>query len=170
MRRASSKATAAAAALVLATMPGCDGSPSDPASSRDTLGTSAAASTSANELPRLGAVIAQRVETYMDRNENAFYRPVRAVIINVDGHTVLEHYNQAASDDTRNVFSVTKSFVSTLIGIALSDGSLRSVDQTLGELLPRYAADMGPEEAAITLRQLLTMTAGLPDTSGATEY
>jgi CubicO group peptidase (beta-lactamase class C family) len=43
---------------------------------------------------------------------------------------------------------------------------LRGVDQTLGELLPAYAADMEPEEAAITLRQLLTMTAGFPSTLG----
>jgi CubicO group peptidase (beta-lactamase class C family) len=84
------------------------------------------------------------------------------VIIDVDGHTVLEDYYRGSSSDTSNVFSVTSTVVGTLIGIALSDGSLRSIDQTLGELLPAYAADMEPDEAAITLRQLLTMTAGFP--------
>ena len=100
----------------------------------------------------------------MDPTKNPVFRPIRAVIIEVDGHTVLEHYYQGSASDTSNVFSVTKSVVGTLIGIALADGSLRSIDDTLGELLPAYAADMEPEEAAITLRQLLTMTAGLPDT------
>ena len=73
---------------------------------------------------------------------------------------------RGSASDTSNLFSVTKSVVGTLIGIALSDGSLGSIDQPLGELLPAYAADMEPEEAAITLRQLLTMTAGLPEELG----
>ena len=53
-------------------------------------------------------------------------------------------------------------------GIALDGGDLGSVEQTLAELLPDYAATMAPEVAAITLRQVLTMTAGLPgDTAGS---
>jgi hypothetical protein len=40
------------------------------------------------------------------------------------------------------VRSVTKSVLSTLIGIAPAEGRLRSVDRTLGELLPQYRAQM----------------------------
>jgi CubicO group peptidase (beta-lactamase class C family) len=156
-------ALAAAAAVVLAWATGCDGSASNRASSPDTPATStAAAPTSEGEAARLGSEIAERIESFVDPSTNAPLRPLRAVILEVDGHTVLERYYRGSSSDTSNVFSVTASVVGTLIGIALSDGSLQSVDQTLGELLPSGAADMEPEEAAITLRQLLTMTAGLP--------
>jgi CubicO group peptidase (beta-lactamase class C family) len=153
----------AAAAVVLATVAGCDGSASDGASSPVTPGASTAAThTSVGEPADVGSEIAERIRSFVDPDTNAQLRPLRAVIIEVDGHTVLEHYYRGSSSDTTNVFSVTTSVVGTLIGIALSDGALRGVDQTLGELLPAYAADMEPKEAAITMRELLTMTAGLP--------
>ena len=89
---------------------------------------------------------------------------VRAVIAAVDGRTVLEHYVGATPTRTRNAFSVTKSFVSALVGIALADGKLRSVDQTMGET---FASRKVPRDMArVTLRQLLIMTSGLPSTLG----
>ena len=48
-----------------------------------------------------------------------------------------------------------------LVGIALEEGDLASVDQTLGELLPICTPVMAPEVAAIALDQVLTMTAGI---------
>ena len=50
--------------------------------------------------------------------------------------------------------------MATLIGIAIEQGHIESVDQTLGDLLPSYAADLTPKTAAITLREVLTHTAG----------
>jgi CubicO group peptidase (beta-lactamase class C family) len=52
--------------------------------------------------------------------------------------------------------------MSMLIGVAIDERKLRGVDQTLAELLPAYAATMPPAVKAVTLRQVLTMTAGLP--------
>jgi CubicO group peptidase (beta-lactamase class C family) len=74
---------------------------------------------------------------------------------------VLERYQGATASESRNIASVTKGFVSSLVGLALADGSLRSLDQTLAQLLPDQARLMTPAVASITLRQLLTMTAGL---------
>ena len=49
-----------------------------------------------------------------------------------------------------------------LDGIALADGKLRSVDQTMGDT---FASRKVPRDMAkVTLRQLLTMTSGLPST------
>jgi CubicO group peptidase (beta-lactamase class C family) len=156
----------AATALVVATTTGCDGQASNSASGDTPAASTAAAPASPAALTRIGTEIGQQIPSYVDPAKNAIFRPIRAVIIEVDGHTVLEHYYRGSASDTSNVFSVTKSVIGTLIGIAISEGSLRGVDQTLGELLPAYAADMEPEEAAITLRQLLTMTAGFPSTLG----
>ena len=60
------------------------------------------------------------------------------------------------------MYSITKSVISTLVGIALDEGLIGSLDDTLAELLPGYADDMSPAVAGTTLRQLLTMTAGFP--------
>ena len=49
-------------------------------------------------------------------------------------------------------------------GIAIGEGRLR-LDERLTQMLPRYAAEMTPSVARITLRQLLTHTAGFTDTA-----
>lgn len=87
---------------------------------------------------------------------------MRAVLVSVDGRTVVERYPGSTADESRDIYSVTKSVMSTLIGIAIADHRLAGLDQTLDQLLPDYASTMSPEVAGITLRQILTMTAGLP--------
>ena len=49
---------------------------------------------------------------------------------------VVERYRQGIeASDGHDVRSVTKSFVSALVGIALRDRQLQGLDQTVGELL-----------------------------------
>jgi CubicO group peptidase (beta-lactamase class C family) len=68
------------------------------------------------------------------------------------------------------VHSVTKSVASLLVGIALAQGRIKGLDQTIGELLPE-AASRGAASAlnAATLRQILTQTTGLPEDAGSSE-
>jgi CubicO group peptidase (beta-lactamase class C family) len=88
---------------------------------------------------------------------------VRAVLVSVDGVTKINHYRHGFTpEDTTHVRSVTKSVVSTLIGIAIADGIISGLDQTLGELLPQHKRAMSAAVAAVTLRQLMTMSAGFP--------
>jgi CubicO group peptidase (beta-lactamase class C family) len=77
------------------------------------------------------------------------------------GRLVLErYYRGAARDDRNHVFSITKSVVSALVGIALRDGQLRSVDQRLVEFVTALPG-VDPRWGFVTLRDLLTMTSGL---------
>jgi len=99
-----------------------------------------------------------------DFNTHTTDDQIRAIIVTVAGRTRFERYYRASPNESRSVFSVTKSVVSTLVGLAVEEGKLR-LDEPLSEMLPRYAATMSPRVAAVTLRQLLTMTAGFPDTS-----
>jgi CubicO group peptidase (beta-lactamase class C family) len=93
-------------------------------------------------------------------------RLVRSVLVSVDGRTTISYFNKRRPADHAHVWSVTKSVISILVGIAVDEGRLR-VDQTLKELLPHQASSMTPQQASITLRQLLTMTAGISgDDSG----
>lgn len=57
--------------------------------------------------------------------------------------------------------SITKTVVSTLVGIAMHEGHIRSLDTPLRELLPSHAHLLTGRKADLTLRHLLTMTAGL---------
>jgi CubicO group peptidase (beta-lactamase class C family) len=99
-----------------------------------------------------------------DFNTHTTDDQIRAIVVTVAGRTRFERYYGSSADESRSVFSVTKSVVSTLVGLAINEGKLR-LDERLSAMLPRYAATMSPRVAAVTLRQLLTMTAGFPDTS-----
>src|SRR5687768_13931261 len=86
---------------------------------------------------------------------------VRAVLINVDDKTKIAHYRHGfTGDHHEHVWSVTKSVVSTLIGIAVADGLIADLDQPLSALLPEHQKAMSRDVANVTLRQLMSMTAG----------
>lgn len=88
---------------------------------------------------------------------------IDAVLVSVDGEAKVAHYrNGSKPEDALHVWSVTKSVVSALIGIAINEKIISGLDATLPELLPRYQKYLTAEEKSITLRQLMSMTAGFP--------
>ena len=87
-------------------------------------------------------------------------RMVRAVLVQHDGQRIVERYVDSTAADYWDTQSVTKSVVGTLVGIAIAEGHIDSVQQTLGELLPSRAAEMSASTAAVTLEQVLTHTGG----------
>jgi CubicO group peptidase (beta-lactamase class C family) len=91
------------------------------------------------------------------------YPQVRGVLVVRHGYLVYERYWQGVdAGDGHNSYSVTKSFVSALVGIALDDGKLKGLDQTVGELLGAHLpANADPRLRQVTVKQLLTMTSGL---------
>ena len=92
------------------------------------------------------------------------YTSVRSILVVRDGVLVYERYwNGADASDGHDVRSVTKSVVSALVGIALDGGAMDGLDQTLGDLLGDHLpTDADPRTAVVTVRQLLSMTSGLP--------
>jgi CubicO group peptidase (beta-lactamase class C family) len=89
---------------------------------------------------------------------------VRAVLVSVDGEAKIAHYRHGfAPGDYVHVFSVTKSVLAVLIGIAIADGLIADVDQPLSELLPKHRKAMSDDTAKVTLRHLMTMSAGFKD-------
>ncbi len=99
------------------------------------------------------------------------YPALTGLVVIRNGAIVSEHYQgDYGQDDPINIRSVTKSVVSTLIGIALERGDLASLEQTIGELIPeRIPDDADPAVGQITIRSLLTMTSGL-DWNYQTDY
>ena len=84
---------------------------------------------------------------------------VSGIIVVKNGRVVLERYGLGRRPDDRWMsFSVTKSLTSTLIGAAIKDGFISSLDDTLDQ----YVSEMkGSVYAGVTVRQLLTMSSGV---------
>lgn len=84
---------------------------------------------------------------------------VRGILVLQDGKVRLERYVSPHSPATRwNSFSIAKSVTSTLVGAAMKDGYIRSLD----EPVTRYIAALrGSAYDEVTVRQLLTMTSGV---------
>lgn len=84
-----------------------------------------------------------------------------ALVVLQDGRLVFERYfNGYASDSVATSFSVAKSVVSALVGAALADGRITSLDEPVTRWLP----ELGQSDAryrAITLRHLLLMRSGI---------
>jgi CubicO group peptidase (beta-lactamase class C family) len=93
---------------------------------------------------------------------------IRTVAFTVikDGELLYEHYYRGwDADSVFNSFSVSKSVVSTLIGIAMDKGFIESVFDPVSKYLPEYAEG---RKAELRLWHLLTMSTGLNyDESGA---
>ena len=85
-----------------------------------------------------------------------------SLLVVKNGYLVFEkYYSFGSSYKIAVVHSVTKSVTSALIGIALEKGHLQSVDQKLIEFFPEYVSeDSDPRRKQITIRHLLTMSAG----------
>ena len=106
------------------------------------------------------ADMSARVSDFLEQNDE--HDKVKAVLVYEDGEPVLELYNGEDAKGYLNLRSVTKSVVSTLIGIAIDEGLITGVDATLGDLLPAHRDEMNAEVAAIPLDRILTHTAGFP--------
>lgn len=84
-----------------------------------------------------------------------------ALIVVYDNEVVLEKYFHG---DQRNSLqmsvSCTKSVISLLVGIAIDDGLVNSVDDPIS----KYVKGLRPEFGKVTIRHLMTMTSGISDT------
>jgi CubicO group peptidase (beta-lactamase class C family) len=86
--------------------------------------------------------------------------PANGFVVVRDGYVVYEEYFRGFGERSyNNVNSVTKSIVSALIGIALRDGLLTSLDQPLADFFPEVPLD-DARKRRITIKHMLTMTSG----------
>ncbi len=93
------------------------------------------------------------VDAYMAGQRSA------ALLVVHDGRLRLERYGLGLDAAGRwTSFSVAKSITSTLVGAALRDGAIRSLDDKVSDYLPEMK---GSAYEQVTLRQLLTMTSGV---------
>ncbi|MFX0061923.1 MAG: serine hydrolase domain-containing protein [Candidatus Hermodarchaeota archaeon] len=90
--------------------------------------------------------------------------PIDAVVIIRHGYLVFEEYYNTQYDEDRlhTLYSVTKSFISALIGIAIEEGFISSLEQKMVDFFPDRTIDnLDCRKQNINLAHLLTMTSGI---------
>lgn len=92
----------------------------------------------------------------------------RAIVIFQDGGQVLSKvFRGPAINKAVPIKSVSKTIVAALAGAAIDRGEIPSVEATLGDVVPELIPSKADREVAnITIKNLLTMQAGLQRTSG----
>jgi CubicO group peptidase (beta-lactamase class C family) len=85
----------------------------------------------------------------------------RAMVVVRHGRIAWESYFHGSTQDDRwHLFSVTKSVISSLIGIALQNGDIQNIDQPVTDFFPEYSFAADNPIGLVTVRHLLTMRAG----------
>lgn len=88
------------------------------------------------------------------------YSNTTGVVVLKEGHLIYEKYFNGCTKESRvHIYSVTKSIVSALVGIALDKGYIKSTEQRVLDFLPDYKVKRGEKTLQnITIRDMLTMT------------
>lgn len=93
------------------------------------------------------------VDEFLDRTFT------NALLVMKDGRIVAEIYRNNSNERTRFMgWSMTKSITSILVGIALEEGRIKSVDDAITAYLPELA---GGGYDGVTIRQILQMRSGV---------
>jgi len=89
------------------------------------------------------------------------YQNIAGMVVQQNGNRTYENYFHGYTADTAfHVFSVTKSILSILIGIAMDKGLIRSLDQKVLDFFPDYTPKRGEKTVQlVTLKDMMTMTA-----------
>jgi CubicO group peptidase (beta-lactamase class C family) len=89
---------------------------------------------------------------------------IYSLLVIKNGYLIAEDYfNEGSVDQKDRLQSVTKSYTSALVGIALDQGYLSSVDQKMMDFFPELADQItDPRKEQIIIREMLQMRAGYP--------
>lgn len=89
------------------------------------------------------------------------YGNIAGIAVLKNGKTEYEGYfNGYTAERALHMFSVTKSVINALIGIAIDKGYILSIEQKVLEFFPEYKVKRGEKTIQnITLRDIITMTA-----------
>ena len=100
------------------------------------------------------------VNNLMEFIKNPEFNTQAAILI-VGNSIIAEYYNEGYDETSlATSWSVAKSFTSTLIGIAIDDGYIGSIDDPITDYLPEWK---GKDQDNILLKHLLAMQSGMAD-------
>ncbi len=88
---------------------------------------------------------------------------MQGILVVRRGYAIAERYVGMNGDDVHTLQSVTKSVTSLLVGIAMDEGAIASIDRPVLQLFPEYTtvANVDAAKQALTARHLLSMRTGM---------
>lgn len=97
----------------------------------------------------------------LEKTINLDHNNIAGLVVLKDGATLYETYFNGCTSASRiHIYSVTKSILSMLVGIAMDKGQIKSTSQKVLEFFPDYTIKQREKTIPdITLENLLTMTA-----------
>ncbi|MDE3005040.1 MAG: serine hydrolase [Gemmatimonadota bacterium] len=106
---------------------------------------------------------------------------IHSILVYRRGQLVLEEYfsgtmlsdgtyRDFSRDTLHDIFSVSKSIVSAAVGLAIASGAIESLDQAVMDFFPEYRPQVGGSLDLLTIRHLLSMTAGLEWDESSSSY
>lgn len=95
-----------------------------------------------------------------------------SVLVIKDGYLIAEKYfNDGSVDQKTLIQSVSKSYISALVWIAIEQGCLSSIDEKLVDFFPEIAGQItDSRKNQITIKDMLQMRSGYPDEETNQEY
>lgn len=105
-------------------------------------------STKYNKRPLPASVVGE-----LEKNKSVAF-----LVIRNDSIQYEQYWDHYTKDSYSNSFSIAKSIVSILVGIALDEGKIKSLDEPVGNYLPHFNDS---NNSKLTIRHVLTMSAGL---------
>ncbi len=89
---------------------------------------------------------------------NSVLETTAFVVIQNDSVIFEKYWHEYSADSMSNSYSVAKSWVSTLIGVAIKEQKIKDVNETVCLFLPEFCTG---ENSRVTIKHLLTMSSGL---------
>jgi len=92
-------------------------------------------------------------------------KSIYSVLVIRNGYIVAERYYRGYNENSAfNIRSVSKSYLSAMVGLALEQGVIGSVDEKMLDFYPEYNhSGLDPRKDDITIKHLLTMQGGIDD-------
>jgi len=86
------------------------------------------------------------------------FESIAFLIVKNDSLCFEKYWDGYGTQSLSNSFSMAKTFVGMLVGVAIQDGYIQSVNQPVSDFFPEYAQDSFNE---LTIKHLLTMSSGI---------
>jgi CubicO group peptidase (beta-lactamase class C family) len=100
--------------------------------------------------------LSEKLRTKLEQTESIAF-----TVIQGDSVKYEEYWGIGSKTSRTNSFSMGKSIVSILIGIAIDEGYIESVDQKIIDFIPEYDRDGKHFNQDVTIKHLLTMSSGM---------
>ena len=107
------------------------------------------------------------------QNDLDDFTNLQSLIVVRDNSIVWENYFDGSNEhEGHNIHSASKSIISALVGKAIQDGHIDSMDQPISEIIPDYFTGYSPgdDRHDITVGHLLSMRSGLRWNEDSDEY